>query len=250
MKIVMLIGDAANQRALAYRLSEVVEIDAIAAIGKAKYNNNQSRRSLLNAIAGFPFSYAWRKLMRKYSREYPNYPDCEVRYFDSVKSEELIDFIREWRPDLAVVSGTSLLKEEIIEEIRSTGSIMNLHTGISPYVKGGPNCTNWCLSAGQFQHIGNTIMWLDIGIDTGNIIKAERTPLSGSESLYELHEKVMDHAHYMYVDQVKSFAFGENLPSISQSSIAEGRTYFRREWVWRAKFRALVNFYLRYRSSL
>jgi methionyl-tRNA formyltransferase len=41
--------------------------------------------------------------------------------------------------------------------------------------------------------IGSTVMLLDDGIDSGNIIASARTPLNGRESLLELHIKVIDH---------------------------------------------------------
>jgi len=46
--------------------------------------------------------------------------------------------------------------------------------------------------------IGNTTMWLDLGIDTGAVIAViatERTALTGSESLKVRHLKVMDPGH-------------------------------------------------------
>ena len=123
---------------------------------------------------------------------------------------------------------------------------MNLHTGISPFVKGGPNCSNWCLAEGTFHLIGSTIMWLDLGIDSGNIITTEQTPLDGTESLFEMHWKVMEHAHDLYRRVVSRLAKGHELPSIPQDSIGLGRTFYGVEWNGVAARRALRNFQREY----
>ena len=123
------------------------------------------------------------------------------------------------------MSGTNLLRKPLIEEILKYGKIMNLHTGLSPYIKGGPNCTNWCLALRRFGFIGNTIMWLNSGIDSGNIIISDTTTLTGKESLSELHIKVMDHGHEMYINAIERFVEGNNLPNISQEEFSE-KGYF------------------------
>ena len=85
-------------------------------------------------------------------------------------------------------------------QLLKTLMILNLHTGISPYIKGGPNCTNWCIATKQFEKIGNTIMWLDKGIDTGELLTTENTKFNSTDkSLLKIHMRVMNHAHDLYI---------------------------------------------------
>jgi methionyl-tRNA formyltransferase len=120
--------------------------------------------------------------------------------------------------------------------------ILNLHTGLSPYIKGGPNCTNWCIATNQFHLIGNTVMWIDKGIDTGNLVATEATSFSGSEDLFEIHQKVMEHAHQLYIDVLMQFV-GQNstLPDLKQESITGGTTYYGKQWNARMKQLLLKN---------
>lgn len=85
-------------------------------------------------------------------------------------------------------------------------------------------------------------MWLDPGIDTGDIVASELTPVSFQETLGALHVKVMDHAHDMYVRSAHRVVSGGSLPRVSQSLLGEGRTYLTRDWNLATIRRAVRNF--------
>ncbi|MDR3448849.1 MAG: formyltransferase family protein, partial [Alphaproteobacteria bacterium] len=187
-------------------------------------------------------------LMASYDREF-RAPDVAISRHVGVNACTVIELVKAEKPDLVLVSGTDLLRQELIDAIGKSAKIMNLHTGLSPYLKGGPNCTNWALALGKFDLIGNTVMWLDDGIDSGNLIATERTPLTGRESLFELHRKVMDHAHELYGRCYAQAVAGNKLPSVPQAKLASGRLFLSREWTGVQMLRALINFYLRYRPD-
>ena len=195
------------------------------------------------------FRRVWFGMLRYYDSCYQDFSiPCNL-YVSDINSLEVINFLRHFKPDLVVVSGTNLLKDNLIEEIHKHGRVINLHTGISPYVKGGPNCTNWCLFLKEFYLIGNTVMWLNKGIDSGNIITTQRTPLVGNESLLELHIKVMNHAHLLYVSAIELFVAGGSLPNISQNLFDVKRLFLSKQWGLYQMFFALFNFYFYYRKG-
>lgn len=140
------------------------------------------------------------------------------------------------------MSGTNIVGSRLIKQIKKNARIINLHTGISPYVKGGPNCTNWCLANGWFHLIGNTVMELDAGIDTGNVIVTERTRLNGDENLALLHWKVMEHAHDLYIRVISRFAEGVAVSATPQNLIADGKLFYNRQWNAFEIIRAKRNF--------
>jgi len=162
-------------------------------------------------------------------------------HVSNVNDSEVLSEIDRLNPDLLIVSGTNLLGKKLIAHAQKKTRILNLHTGISPYVKGGPNCTNWCLAKGWFHLIGNTIMWLDAGIDTGHIVATEQTPLTGTESLNELHVAVMDHAHDLYRRAVQALEAGD-VKSTPQQELGDGTTFFSHDWNARQMKQALFNF--------
>ena len=249
MKVVILTTEQGNQVALCNKLAECCEVVGIVLsknVPRRKKPFGQrtagfaSRASV--RLLGRPFLDAWNQMQKAYAERYPKLPDVPTVRVNNVNDDATIELLRRQQPDLIVVSGTNLVNRKTMESAPHKARFVNLHTGISPFVKGGPNCSNWCLAEGTFHLIGNTIMWLDLGIDSGNIITTEQTRLDGRETLFEMHWKVMEHAHDLYCRVVSLLAKGHELPSVPQESIGSGRTFYGVEWNGVVARRALRNF--------
>ena len=246
MKVFAILGEGSNQRALANRIHETVPLCRIARIMPPPQGKRRKFiRSMTSLTLARSLRSAWQAMLRHYDELFPDWPDVPLSFHPSANAPDLVERIIEAGPDLILVSGTDLLRSSTLE--RLPARVMNLHTGISPYIKGGPNCTNWALALGDFDLIGNTVMWIDEGIDSGAIITTERTPLTGHESLAELHIRVMDHAHGLYRRAVERFARGQSLPAVPQGELDAGRLFFNRHWNSAAMLRAAFNHRFRYR---
>lgn len=240
MKILFFCSPQSNQRALAHKIAANLPLAGIVTVvprpdWTRRRSNSASRLRaftgrLASASIGLPLRRAWFGMLAHYAARYPAFPVAPKLQVTDINSPEALDLVERERPDLVVVSGTNLLKPPLIERIHRTGKVMNLHTGISPYVKGGPNCTNWCLALGRFDLIGNTVMWIDAGIDSGNLIATERTPLTGDESLAQIHIAVMDHAHALCARCVKLILDGAETSNVPQAEIGPGTLYRLRDW--------------------
>jgi folate-dependent phosphoribosylglycinamide formyltransferase PurN len=250
MKLLMVTSSGANQRALANKLHAAVSLSEIAVVDipPAKKRPAFSTR-LASVTVGFPLRRAWSAMSQHYESLFRHFPDVPISKHKGVNATTMLQLIERMRPDFVLVSGTDLLRENLITAIGLHGRVMNLHTGISPHIKGGPNCTNWALALREFSLIGNTIMWLDAGIDSGNIIATEQTPLTGTESLVELHLKVMDHSHNLYCRCVQMARGGHKLPSVPQESLGSGRLFLTRDWTAKRIVLAMYNFYGYYSSK-
>ncbi len=242
MRIVLWIGNGANQKALANKLNSIYPIQLIIIESRKRKTQFSLRRlfeKILDKLLFRSIYSAWNNLTITYNRKFPNYPNSKLLNVPSINTMDVYQNTIETQPDLIIVSGTSLIKDKLLE-IKPKIGIINLHTGLSPYIKGGPNCTNWCISTNQFQYIGNTIMWLNKGIDTGNIIASELTNFTGNETLKEIHFKVMEHAHDLYIRVIQKIAY-EKIPGIIQDNIAMGITYYTKQWGIKQKFTLLLN---------
>ena len=244
MKIVLLCSGQYNQVALANKVAQNFELAGIV-IEKPVHKRKKTLSSIINKILSRIFFIrlhkAWTDMLQYYQKKYPAFPIADSIITAKINSPETINFIIKHKPDIVIVSGTSLIRKELLALPLPKG-IINLHTGLSPYIKGGPNCTNWCIAKNKFFLIGNTIMWLDAGIDSGDIITTETTPLLGTETLLQLHIKVMEHAHSLYIKALKKIENDfENCPHVKQSSITEGVTFYNKQWNWNAKWAALKN---------
>jgi methionyl-tRNA formyltransferase len=247
MNIAILCGDNYNQITLANKIAEEFNVVGIVVEEKRKRkikktNLKTAVNILLDRIIFSSLGNSWKELQNYYKNKYSNYPKTKLIKVKNVNDEEVLNFLKNINPDILIISGTRIIKSPILNLPVKLG-ILNLHTGLSPYVKGGPNCTNWCIAKNEFHLIGNTIMWLDPGIDSGNIIAAETTDLKKNESLLEIHIKVMDHAHDLYLRSLRKVQDDrENVKSIPQNLIGTGKTYFNRDWNYKEKKALLRNF--------
>lgn len=249
MRIVLLTVDQPNQKAFAQKLAAVCEISAIVLsrnVPKKKKAPREATRILLNRLearlVGRPFISAWNRMLARYEESFLHWPSQRLVRVANVNDVESVRAIEGHASDYVFVSGTNMVGAAVVKAGAKRGGIVNLHTGLSPYVKGGPNCTNWCLAQGYFHLIGNTVMWLDSGIDTGQLIASERTPVDGAESLEDLHWKVMEHGHDLSVRVARSLSEARELPCVLQNSIAEGETFYARDWTATQMVKARLNF--------
>ncbi len=235
MKIVMLIGNAPNQIALVQKVAEHFDIVGVLVetrrVKRGKTSPGKIVEKLLDRTLFMVIRSSWFSMLNHYRVHYGTLPEgLRVAHTENINDPAAEGFIREVRPDLLLVSGTRILRSNIID-LRPSYGILNLHTGLSPYVKGGPNCTNWCMAKRNYHMIGNTIMWLDAGIDSGNIISSAIVELDGSETLKEIHLKVMEEAHRLYLNCLELLVrFPEKCPSVPQESIAEGELFYSKQW--------------------
>lgn len=234
LKIVIWCGEGANQKALANKISAAFDVVGIVIDTHSGGPKRSNRKNLL-AIVWDRFRFrtiynAWKDLMHYCNEKFPNWPGKPALKVSNINNEETISFTANLQPDIVVVSGTALIKKPLFGIPLSVG-IINLHTGLSPYVKGGPNCTNWCIANNTFHLVGNTIMWLNEGIDSGNIITTETVGIQNSNDLAEAHRVVMDHAHDLYLRAIKYIS--ETDPpysSVPQNTIDKGQLYLTKMW--------------------
>jgi methionyl-tRNA formyltransferase len=252
--VLVLTTRQANQAALVRKLTGVCDVVGVVMSSNVRRTQPHRVRSLTNRIAsrtaGRPFTKAWFSMLERYASEYGGVPAVPQFEVANVNDPPVLSAIEETAPDLVAVSGTNIVGPDVIEAAERAQGIVNLHTGISPYVKGGPNCTNWCLARGWFHLVGNTVMWLDAGVDSGNLIATEATALDGRESLEELHWKVMEHAHNLYVRSIAAIARGDQVASVPQSEVGDGRTFTNADWSAVEMLRARWNFARHYRVAV
>ncbi len=232
-KIIIWCGMGSNQKALANKLHTAVGVSGIV-IEKRKTANKRKLSDFVSKALDFIYfrkiHNAWRGMQEYYDNNFPGWPDVPVFYSDSINSNEVFEFTSQNNPDLIVVSGTSLVKGQMLKVPVRIG-IVNLHTGLSPFIKGGPNCTNWCIANNEWHMIGNTIMWINEGIDSGNIITTEAIDIRNQDSLLQAHIKVMESAHDLYLRAIK-YLINNQPPyiSVAQSELGKGKLFLNKMW--------------------
>ena len=85
----------------------------------------------------------------------------------SVNDNSCMQILQRLDPQLVIVNGTRIIKEEILQSI--SAKFINLHAGITPMYR-GVHGAYWALVNNDPQNCGVTVHLVDKGIDTGAII--------------------------------------------------------------------------------
>lgn len=243
--IVLWCGGAANQKALAVKIARQFTLSGIV-IDERNHASAKKKITKLPLLIWDRLRFrsiydSWKKLQQYYGQTFSSWPDVPVLRVPDINNDETAEFTKKLRPGLIVVSGTALVKEKLLNTPASIG-IINLHTGLSPYVKGGPNCTNWCIANNDWYLAGNTIMWLNAGIDSGNIITSECVTIRDLPNLFEVQKKVMEQAHELYLRAIDYLLHGDKpYNSVPQQSLGKGKLFLTKMWTATERKRLLKN---------
>lgn len=116
---------------------------------------------------------------------------AEINVAD-INSAEAVDFVRARLPDIVLVNGTNLLRRPVLALLPSIRlGIINLHTGLSPYSRGG-NCNLFMVLEGHPELVGVTIHHINRGIDSGDIILSMQVPMFPDDNYEMLDIRTFD----------------------------------------------------------
>ena len=164
MKLVIFTSNSIRHKFLANKLSK--QADDTLVISEVPLENTKSKITPSNLIDEH-FNLR-NKTEQIFFEGYDTFQanTLTIPYKDA--SSELIFLkIKSFAPDLMIVFGSSVLKGKILSLLPS--KFVNLHLGMSPYYRGsGTNF--WPLVNNELEYLGSTILHIDEGIDTGDII--------------------------------------------------------------------------------
>ncbi len=104
-----------------------------------------------------------------------------------LKSDRFQSELKALNPDIAVVVAFRMLPEKVWRFPKY--GTFNLHASLLPDYRGAAPL-NWALINGE-STTGVTTFFLDEKIDTGNLILQKEVPISPTENVGELHDKLM-----------------------------------------------------------
>lgn len=121
------------------------------------------------------------------------------------KNEEFISKIRELKPDvICVVAYGKILPKEILE-IPKYGCI-NVHGSLLPKYRGAAPI-QWAVLNGD-KETGITTMYMDVGMDTGDMILKEKTTIGDDETTGELWDRLAKTGGKLLVKTLKEIENG------------------------------------------
>jgi len=118
----------------------------------------------------------------------------------SINNKETELKIRMFAPDILIVFGTSIIKDNIFT-IPKVGTL-NIHPGINPKYKGSGSF--WALKNQDFENYGFTIHLVDSGIDTGNILVNKKVNFNKSHLILpHMYSCLTKEAGYSLIELLK-----------------------------------------------
>ena len=135
------------------------------------------------------------------------------------RDEKFISELRELKPDLiAVVAYGQILPQSILD-LPKFGCV-NVHTSLLPKYRGASPIQSAILN-GETE-TGVTVMKMDAGLDTGEIISQARTPILPEDDSQTLHDKLAQLGAELLVETIPDYIVGKIQPK-PQSE--EGASY-------------------------
>ena len=113
---------------------------------------------------------------------------CQDLFRNWYSTNECMAILEKLDVDIILVYGTSIIKGAILHKYHR--KILNVHLGLSPYYRGsGTNYFPFVNNEPEF--CGATYMYLDEGIDTGEIIHQIRPYILSTDSFHQLSNRFL-----------------------------------------------------------
>ncbi|MEN1727322.1 MAG: methionyl-tRNA formyltransferase, partial [Pseudomonadota bacterium] len=137
----------------------------------------------------------------------------EVLQPPSLKTESAREPLVALKPDLIVTAAYGLLLPPAVLELPRLGC-WNLHASLLPRWRGA-SPINQAVLAGDAE-TGISLMQMDKGLDTGPVLKQNRTTIEPDESAGELHDRLAVMAAELLTEALNHLAADELPPAVAQ----------------------------------
>jgi methionyl-tRNA formyltransferase len=125
------------------------------------------------------------------------------------RDNTFIDQLRKFEPDLIVVAAYGQILPPAILELPRFGCL-NVHTSLLPKHRGAAPI-QWAILQGDVE-TGVTIMKMDAGLDTGDILTQTKTPISPTDNAQTLHDRLARLGSEVLVSTIPDYVAGRITP--------------------------------------
>ena len=135
---------------------------------------------------------------------------------DSIRTDDVIERLRTWRPDLIVVTAYGkILPDSVLALPR--GGCINVHASLLPEYRGAAPI-QWAIARGETR-TGVTIMQINEKMDAGDVLLQQTVALKSDETGGSLHDILADLGAHALVDAIRGLKTGR-LTAVPQDEIA------------------------------
>lgn len=165
----------------------------------------------------------------------------EVYQPDNVNSQESIDKLRSINPDFIVVAAFGQILRKEILSIPKYGCI-NVHASLLPKYRGAAPI-NWAIIEGE-DTTGITIMEMDEGLDTGDMLKKISIEIDPLDDYPSLHDKLSTLGGDILLESLREIVDGSVNKKIQDDSLSNYAPMIFKgtgEIDWNKKAKDIVN---------
>ena len=141
---------------------------------------------------------------------------------ERARHETFMQELKELGPDLIVVAAYGQILPPAILDLPRFGCL-NVHTSLLPKYRGAAPI-QWAILNDEAE-TGVTIMKMDPGLDTGDILSQTVTPISSADNAETLHDRLAALGAELLVETIPGYLGGAILP---RPQPKEGATYARK----------------------
>ena len=131
---------------------------------------------------------------------------------NSLAGDEVVDILRDVRPDLLVLGGAPILPAAVLDLPRM--GTLNAHPGLLPRYRGVDVVAHAILNGDP---VGATVHFVDAGIDTGRVVSQAEVPPARPDSLASLQERVETAGAIALAEAVERLFTDGSLPAATQT---------------------------------
>jgi len=221
MKVAIFTSNALRHKFFANRIAE--NVDETLVISECRENDqiNKSYGENDSIISHFNRRYLTEKKFFSGNDEFRT--KCIPILYKEVNSELVYEKIQSFKPDVMMVFGSSIIREPILS-LGKKNRFINLHLGLSPYYKG--NGTNfWPFINDELEYLGSTVLHLDPGIDTGDIITHVRPEIEEQDDVHSLGCKIIKDSVEVIIEILQRIDSEQEINRIPQWEIQDEKVY-------------------------
>lgn len=135
----------------------------------------------------------------------------------SLKSEESCEKIAELRADVMVVAAYGLILPKTVLQIPRLGCL-NIHASLLPRWRGAAPIQRAILEGDS--ETGITIMQMDAGLDTGDMLVKRKCAIESNDTAQSLHDKLADLGAEAIIEALRALEKGRLIPEKQNADLA------------------------------
>ena len=128
---------------------------------------------------------------------------------ERARDEKFIAELRAWQPDLIIAVAYGQILPPAVLDLPRHGCL-NVHTSLLPKYRGAAPI-QWAIANGDTE-TGITIMKMDVGLDTGDIVAQRRTPIGPEDDSATLHDRLAQLGAELLVQTIPDYVAGKIQP--------------------------------------